>query len=121
MKVSDVLKIVREEKPSQNTDGTIIRWLNEVESKMQGALNIPEEERVVYSENEDADLLIPEPYADFYLSWIKAKIDFVNQDFESYANYQAQFNSDYTEAKAYAYRNGLFDAKSWPKNFSNIF
>lgn len=122
MTLSDLITTIKQEKPSQNSDATLLRWINELEMRIQESLNVPRDEWITYTLADGSEeLIMPAPYDNVYLTWLKAKIDYVNQDFESYSNYQAMFNAEYTEAKAFAYRTGMFDPQTWPDNFSKIF
>ena len=46
-------------------------------------------------------LLIPEPYAEVYLRWLEAQIDYYNGEYEKYNNSMDMFNTAYNGFKNY--------------------
>lgn len=123
MTINEVISTVKREKPNQFANEHLIQWLNEVESLVQNKLGIMIDEWFKYSvddiENE-TELIVSPPYDILYVYWLKAKIDYTNEDYESFGNNQAQFQSHFNEFLAYAHRNGLVTSRL-PRKFKNVF
>ena len=97
MKVREALQQVKEEKPHSFANEYVLRWVNELEQRVQEMLGHDKEEWVTYANNDidlEKKLLIDKPYDSLYISWLKAKIDYVNEEFEAYANHQAQLKAE---------------------------
>lgn len=110
MILQDLIAEVKKEKSTSLTDGELVGKLNEIESIVQDFLKTPSTERVSYSWEKDKakTLVVGEPYSVMYGSYLKAQIDYVNEELQSYANNQAQFSADYDEWAAFAVRTGLY-------------
>ena len=123
MTINEVISTVKREKPNQFANEHLIQWLNEVESLVQNKLGIMIDEWFRYSvddiENE-TELIVSPPYDILYVYWLKAKIDYTNEDYESFGNNQAQFQSHFNEFLAHAHRNGLVTSRL-PRKFKNVF
>lgn len=109
MKLSEVLEEVKKVKPNGYDDDTLTGFVNLLEQHAYETLKVPLEERKVLKWGVDGNkpLVIPPPHDVAYLSWLKAQIDYNDEEHASYANNQAQFNADYTEFEAYVVREGL--------------
>ena len=106
MKLTEAIQQVKREKPHSFSEDHCTVFINEVESMIQEFLGIPKNERIKYDWERDGNkaLIVREPYSVLYISFLKAKIDYVSEEYESYANNQAQFVSDFDEFKAWAIR-----------------
>ena len=106
MRLSEAIELVKKEKPHSFSMDHCTVFINEVEASVQEYLGIPADEWKKYDWKEDGNavLIAPEPYSALYISWLKAKIDYANEEYESYATNQAQFEADFTEFKAWAVR-----------------
>ena len=62
--------------------------------------------------------MAPPPYDVMYISYLKAKIDYAMEEYESYATNQAQFEADLAEWKAWAIREGKIHTK-FPTKIKN--
>ena len=88
-------------KPNAVPEAEKIRWLSALEAMIKTEIadtHAGWEEPVPTGEPltpTDA-LFAPPPYADAYVFWLLAKIDFTNGEFDSYANSTASFNSVYS-------------------------
>ena len=74
--------------------------------------------RYIWKNDGDTELIVRPPYDALYKSYLKAKIDYANEEYESYANNQAQFTSDYENWQAYAMRSGMV-INDMPDSFRN--
>ena len=108
MKLSEALEEVKKVKPNGFDDDTLTLFINKLEQNAFETLRTPLWQRKRYKWSEDADvtLVIPPPYDAAYISWLKAQIDFNNEEHASYANNQAQFNIDYEEFEKWVIRVG---------------
>ncbi len=106
MRLSEAIEQVKKEKPHSFSMDHCTVFINEAEASVQEYLGIPADEWKKYDWKEDGNavLVAPEPYSALYVSWLKAKIDYANEEYESYATNQAQFEADFTEFKAWAVR-----------------
>ena len=86
MKVSEAIQQVKIEKPNGYSDTHCTVFLNEIEAIIQEFLGIPSEERVKYKweDSQQQELIVPEPYSAIYISYLKAKIDYAQEEYESY-------------------------------------
>lgn len=107
MKVRDVLAHVNEVKPNVFSDARLMDFLNEVESMAwTEALRNDPVDYVVLAVPDDLEkeLIIPQPYAKVYGSYIQAMIDFQNEESVSYQNNMEMFNSTWAEYLKYMNR-----------------
>lgn len=121
MKLSQLIAKVKEEKPTSLTNDKLTSFVNEVEADVQEQLGISAEEQMVYSYDRDKDteLLVKSPYDRLYVSYLKAQMDYANEEYESYENNQAQHISDFREYVDMLIRSGK--ARTSPRRFKNIF
>lgn len=108
MRLSECIESVNREKPNGFETEDLTRYINEIEAVCLEYLGIPRTDRAEYDWKEDGHrmLLVPAPYDVLYLSFLKAKIDYANEEYESYSNNQAQFEEDLDEWKKYVVRCG---------------
>ncbi len=144
MTLAELIEKVNNEKPNSFTNVYLLKIVNEVEARVYDFLETPAAERILHVESELAEdeasgesgesgesgdsgeeqglggiLLIPEPYSTAYESYLRARLDYANEEFELYANDSAQFNEDFDGYKAYAMRSGLVNTEAIPKQIKN--
>lgn len=131
MTLLELLNKVNTEKPNSFSNQYLMNLVNEVEAQVYDYLETPESMRIyhVLSEIEtvedpedtglDGELLIPDPYSTAYESYIRARLDYANEEFDLYANDTEQFNSDMDSWKAYAMRHGQVDTSDLPAQITN--
>ena len=111
MKLEQAIDICDRQKPNAYTREDKIHWLgkldqmlyDEVISRHEGG----PEEFVPYPEDADGEteLLADDAYADMYVKWLFAQIDFANAETQRYNNSMAMFNALYEGfAKSYTRR-----------------
>lgn len=123
MTVNELLKRVDEQKPNAFSVAQKVSWLNDIETQIQEFLGYDGSRWVVYTDSDEdlaKELIVDRPYSNVYIAWIKAKIDFDNEEYESYQNNQAQFSSEFASFKSYALRNGLVSTTIVPNHFKNV-
>jgi len=96
MVLGTLISKVQEEKPNSFTDNKLISFVNEIE------VNVAEQMRIsdvpVYTDDDmAAELLAPAPYDRLYVSYVKAMIDYANEEYASYQLNQAQLTLDFQE------------------------
>ena len=138
MQVRELIDKVNTEKPNSFTDKYLLSLVNEVEAMVYDYLETPDVERIyhVFSEIEESgesgesgtsgeeeglmrELLVPEPYSSMYESYLRARLDYANEEYDLYANNTAQFNEDMDAYRAYAMRHGLVDTSYLPDKITN--
>lgn len=109
MKLSVCIEDVKQEKPNSFSEEKLTRFINELEAMVQEYLCVKPEDMIAYDWSNDADkeLIVHAPFDSMYKAWLKAKIDYSNEEYYSYANNQAQFESDYEEWQAFALSSGM--------------
>lgn len=122
MNIRSLIDKVQAEKPNTFTDEQIVAFVNEVEG------NVAEElrgKRITYTasaEDMAKNLLAPAPYDRLYVSYVKAMIDFANEEYASYQLNQQQFNLDYDDFCDWVVRTDRVEEESYiPRRFRNIF
>nr|DAK85408.1 MAG TPA: hypothetical protein [Caudoviricetes sp.] len=120
MRLSEAIEQVKKEKPHSFSMDHCTLFVNEAEAAVQEFLGVPAAERERYDWNEDGnkELIAPPPYDVMYISYLKAKIDYAMEEYESYATNQAQFEADLAEWKAWAIREGKIHTK-FPTKIKN--
>ena len=107
MTLRDLLNKISEEKPNSFSEAKLISFVNEVEAEVAEELHL--EEVPVYADNHtdlDRVLLVAAPYDRLYISYVKAMIDYTNEEYDSYANNQAQHVQDYRDFVDWVVRTG---------------
>ena len=121
MTLRDLLNKISDEKPNSFTDAELISFVNEVEAEVAEELHIID--APVYTDNTgdlDKILLVPAPYDRLYISYVKAMIDYTNEEYDSYANNQAQHVQDYRDFVDWVVRNGKAVNRNTVTRFRNI-
>lgn len=106
MQLADLINNIDEIKPNQYGKEIKTLWLNEIEAKVaREIVNCYNKE---YNfENYDYDLhnekvlILPDEFCDVYASYICAKIDFYNAEYERYNNFAMLHNQAFEEAAKY--------------------
>ncbi len=106
MKLAEAIERVNTEKPNSFKPEILTEYINEVEARVQDFMRGRVRKRYDYKEDGGKELLVPSPYDVLYVSFLKAKIDYANEEYQSYANNQAQFESDWQDFKDWAVREG---------------
>ena len=125
MTIRDLLNRINKEKPHSFTEADVISWVNEIETEVAEQMRLTEIPVYVYEHDTELDkvLLAPAPYDQLYVSYVKAKIDYANEEYDSYTNNQAQHVQDFNDFSEWVVRAGKADADStvYPHRFRNVF
>lgn len=123
MTLSELIAKVNREKPNAFSNEVLTGYVNEVEAIVYNFIETDEEERRYYTWADDqaTELVVKAPYDTMYESYVKAKIDYATEEYQSYANNQAQFSSDVEAWEAYAMRKHQVNTSELPKQIINWF
>jgi hypothetical protein len=118
MTIQTLFDKVNKEKPNSFSEEHLLSFLNEIEAKVAYELT---EDFTPYEEVDDTVLLAPSPYDMLYVSYLKAQIDYANEEIESYANNQAQHDLEYDKFTDWIIREHVNVESIVPSRFRNIF
>ena len=114
-----VINKVDELKPNSYSDEQKTEWISKVEGIIKAELfEVPEEglEPLDYELDKDKPLRALHPYRDIYEFYVKAMIDYNNNDIESYTNSMEMFNATYEEYAKYVRRQAASKKINYMKN-----
>lgn len=112
MTIREAINRVDSTYPNQYSDDLKIAWLSDLDYRVfnelfithegnfytTGAPVLPGQIHIEFPYTDDTtELLVPSPYDALYSSYIKAKIDELNEETTRYANSAAQFNTDWQD------------------------
>ena len=124
MTIRELLNKISKEKPNSFSEAELISFVNEVEAEVAEELHMDKEDVPVYVYEHDADLdkvlIVSAPYDRLYVSYVKAMIDYSNEEYESYANNQAQHVQDYRDFVDWVVRTGQAEKSNAVTRFRNI-
>lgn len=96
MTIQLLLDKVNDEKPNSFGTARLISFINEIEHEV--AEQLKTEFDTEYTEDDmDAVLLAEKPYDRLYVSYVKAMIDYANEELASYQNNQVQHAQDFSD------------------------
>ena len=74
-----------------------VRWLSELDGKIsREVLKTDSFSGYDYSKDSEKELILPDEYADVYLFYLCAMIDFFSRDYSEYNNSMEMFNSAFS-------------------------
>lgn len=98
MKILEAITQLQSVKPNQYDDETHIRWLSDLDGLIFNEIirwheGTDEVKHGPYStEDLDTELMVQEPYADVYIKYLAAQVDFFNAEVARYNNSMIMFN-----------------------------
>lgn len=123
MTIAELLSKINDEKPNSFGDARLISFINEVEADVAEQLII--DPAPVYNVDTDrsTSLLADAPYDRLYVSYVKAMVDYANEEYASYQNNQVQHTQDFRDFIDYIVRNGLVadEDDPMPKRYTGIY
>ena len=120
MTIETLINKVNEEKPSSFGTTRLVAFINEIEREVAEQLHEPFDEP--YTENDtDVELMAPAPYDRLYVSYVKAMIDYANEELESYSNNQAQHGQDFQDFVDWVVREKIAVNHVFTQRFRNVF
>lgn len=97
MKICEAIEQVRTLKPNQYLDETLVRWLSDLDGQIWQDLLMSYESGpapAAYGEKDlDVELLVGKPHEELYVTYLGAKIDYMNGEFERYNNAMMMYNA----------------------------
>lgn len=121
MTVAELINKVNEEKPNSFTEDKLLSFINEIEVEVAEQLNVMKIP-VYTKQTKDEELLAPAPYSRLYVSYVKAMVDFANEEYTSYENNVAQHTQDFRDFVDWVVRTGQVQGPfAFPSKFRNVF
>lgn len=117
MTIKSLIDKVKEEKPNTFTDTKLLSIVNEIEADVEDQLY---EEFVPYEHVDETELRVPAPYDRLYVSYLKAQIDYVLEEYASYQNNAAQHTQDFRDFIDWVVRTGQDVESTLPHKVRNI-
>lgn len=117
MTIKGLIDKVSEEKPNTFTDAKLLSFINEIEIEVAEQLC---EEFDLYIAVDDTKLLAPAPYDRLYVSYVKAMVDYANEEYASYQLNQAQHVQDFTDFINWVVREHVAVENVMPSRFRGI-
>jgi hypothetical protein len=107
MTLGQLIAEIETVKPHQFPKETITRWLTEVENTaVEQIFNRVDGvdihfEKFDYDMDHEKELQIPDHFADVYMTYVSAKIDYANREFGGYNNAVSMYQAAFDELAAY--------------------
>ena len=120
MTIQALINKVQIEKPNSFPDDKLLEFINEIEERVSEELR-EEDEFIPYEEIDDTVLKVPAPYDVLYVSYLKAQIDYANEEYASYQLNAEQHNQDFADFANFVVRTGRSVAVEIPSRFTNVF
>lgn len=121
MLLSKLIESVKEEKPNNFELDKLTDFVNDIESQIVDEIGgLDGWQPYTYEDDAGVELLAKRPYDRLYKSYLKAQIDYANEEYDSYANNVAQHNQDYSDYLDYLVRERE-SVNTLPSRFKNIF
>ena len=119
MTITGLISKVKEEKPNTFSDAKLLQFINEIETEV--AEQLCDDEFEPYSAVANTVLLCPAPYDRLYVSYLKAMVDYANEEYASYQLNQMQHVQDFTDFVNWVVRDKVAVESLVPSRFRNIF
>ena len=102
MTVREVIEAADRRKPNLYSREEKLRWLEEAEGMVWGALEAFHAVRGSFEGFDleawpDKQLMLPKPYTGLYYLWLEGSISYADQDFTLYNNAMSRFNALWRE------------------------
>lgn len=117
MTITGLIDKVKEEKPNTFSDEKLLSFINEIEIEAAEQLA---EDFDSYSEVDTTELLVPAPYDRLYVSYVKAMIDYANEEYASYQLNAEQHTQDFRDFVNWCVREKVAVNHVIPSRFRNI-
>lgn len=105
MKISEAIAEVDATKINTYSVIQKIKWLSRLDNKIYNEIICTHEYNEGETEvtfdgydetDEDTELIVGEPYAEMYVRWLEAQIDYNNMEYDAFNNCNAVFESIYS-------------------------
>ena len=107
MKIIEAINRIDSLKHNTYTQSDKVEWLSRLDAMVKNhIIDTHEGDAVTFTGYDDStdlqtELLIPEPYAEVYLRWMEAQIDYFNGEYNKYNNAITMFNTAFEAYKNY--------------------
>ena len=118
MTIQELITKIKTEKPNTFTNEWLLHFINEIEEDVSEELR-EEEEFVPYTTVDDTELKAPAPYDRLYVSYLKAQVDYANEEYPSYQLNANQHAQDYGDFADWVVRTGQAELQTIPARFRN--
>ena len=118
MTIQALIDKIQEEKPNSFSDEKLLSFVNEIEKDVAEQLQV---ETATYENIDDTELLAPAPYDRLYSSYVKAMIDYANEEYASYENNQIQHVQDFRDFVDWIVRTKQVLVSRVPARFKHVF
>ena len=118
MTIKGLIDKVKQEKPNTFSDEHMLSFVNEIEQDVAEQM---EEEFSPYTAVDTTELMCPAPYDRLYVSYVKAMVDYSNEEYASYQLNQMQHVQDFTDFVNWTVREKVAVNRVVPSRFRNIF
>lgn len=111
MKLKELIEKINQLKLNEYDEDQLTEWVTELENYV--IVNIfnraegmdYEQVRYRYEEDGETELMVPDPFSEVYLHYLASKIDYWQQEIESYNNSVLLYNAAYQAFADYMRRN----------------
>jgi hypothetical protein len=119
MTIQALIDKVQEEKPNSFGTDRLLGFINEIEADVVHQIH---DEPVTYTADDmETELKAPAPYDRLYVSYVKAMIDYANEEYASYQNNQMQHVQDFRDYLDWVVRTNQDLEEFTPVRFRNVF
>lgn len=117
MTIKGLIDKVKEEKPNTFSDAKLLSFINEIEIETSEQLA---EDFVPYEAVDETELMVPAPYDRLYVSYVKAMVDYANEEYASYQLNAEQHTQDFRDFVDWTVREKVAVNHVFPSRFRNI-
>ena len=117
MTIQTLINKVQEEKPNTFSNEKLLSFINEIESDVAEQVNM--DQRVYSDDDTDVELMVPAPYDRLYVSYVKAMIDYSNEEYPSYQLNASQHMQDFRDFLDWVVRTGQIAENPMPRRFAH--
>lgn len=118
MTIQNLINKVQEEKPNSFSNEKLLSFVNEIETEAAHELS---EDFTPYESIDETVLIVPAPYDRLYVSYLKAMIDYSNEEYASYQLNAEQHAQDYADFTNWIVRENVNVESVVPSRFRNVF
>lgn len=117
MTIRTLISKLNDEKPNSFGNERLISFVNEVEAEVAEQLSVDFD--TYTAADMDRELLALKPYDRLYVSYVKAMVDYANEEYESYTNNQAQHVQDFRDFVDWIVRTSQVTENTFPRRLRN--
>lgn len=120
MTIQTLITTVTTEKPNSFGNAKLVGFVNEVEANVAEQLQV---HLPIYTVDDlSKELLAPSPYDMMYISYLKAKIDYANEEYASYQLNAEQYMQDFEDFVDWIVRTKqVQDNRKMPRRFRHVY